>query len=415
MYTTHTYCRACGFGKEIGPSGIKSAANKDRLVPVFSLGIQPLPNDFKSPGDVYNGFAPLEVLYCPKCTLAQLSVVIDPAVLYQNYAYVTSGSATMRNHFDRMWHALCIDAGREMQSVIEIGSNDGKLLNYLKERGVTGVGIDPAANLAQSANDSGARTVTGFFSEETKTEAMRILGGAPDCILARHVMCHVDDWQTFIRLVSEMCGPQTVVAIEIPNAVDMLNGLQFDTIYHEHLSYMSVRAMEALVKNTGLHLAGVHQYTLHGGTFVLVLRTDQVAECIDTSTWASPSLLDWSRFKDGANQKIKQMTDTVRVFRGIGKRVVGFGASAKSTVWLNACGFKKQDIQFITDNTPFKQGKFSPGTDVPIVDEGAILRDLPDYAIMFAWNYRNEILQTQAQYIQAGGKFIVPMPRIEII
>lgn len=415
MYIQHTHCRACGFGKNNGPSGIKSAANTDRLVPVYSLGVQPLPNDFKAQGDVCNGFAPLEVLYCPKCTLGQLSVVVNPSLLYQNYAYVTSGSTTMQTHFGRMWHTLCIDAGREMKSVIEIGSNDGKLLKYLKEQGVVGVGIDPAENLTQLANDNGLKTVTGFFSEDTKTEAMKLLGGAPDCILARHVMCHIDDWQTFIRLIREMCGPQTAVAIEVPNVIDLLNGLQFDTIYHEHLSLMSVKAMETLVKGTGLHLAGVHQFTLHGGSIILVLRTDQIGESMDGATWASPSLADWARFKDGANRKIEQMTDTVKVFRNIGKRVVGFGASAKSTVWMNACHFSRTDVAWITDNTPFKQGKFSPGTDVPIVDEGALLRDLPDYAIMFAWNYRNEIMQTQAQYLKSGGKFIIPMPRIEVL
>lgn len=413
MYTPHTFCRACGYAKPTGPGGIKAESSNDRLVPVFSLGAQPLANDFKTATEVHNGLAPLEVLFCPKCSLAQLSVVVDPVLLYQNYAYITSGSQMMQQHFERMWHGLCIDAGHDLKTAIEIGSNDGKLLKFLGDRGVNAVGIDPAQNLAKIANDAGLKTVAGFLSADTVAEALKLAGGIPDCILARHVFCHIDDWKTTIQLIESMCGPQTLVAIEVPNIEDLLNAGQFDTIYHEHLSFMSVPAMEWLLEGTGLFLEKVHHFTLHGGSIVMVLRPGR--RVVLDYERPQNSQADWKRFSEKARHSISQMQETVKVFRSLGKRVVGFGASAKSTVWMNACHFTRNDIDYITDNTPFKQGKLSPGTDIPIVDEGALLRDLPDYAVMHCWNFKTEVLETQKEYLKAGGHFIVPIPRIEIV
>lgn len=416
MFLPHSYCRACGYAKPTGPGGIKAAPSADRLIPVFSLGAQPLANDFKNGADVHNGLAPLEVLFCPKCTLAQLSVVVDPVLLYQNYAYITSGSQMMQQHFDRLWHTLCVDAGAEMKTVVEIGSNDGKLLKFLGDRGVKAVGIDPAQNLAKIANDAGLPTVAGFLSDDTVAEAVKLAGGLPDCILARHVFCHIDDWKQTIALIESMCGPKTLVAIEVPNIEDLLNAGQFDTIYHEHLSFMSVPAMEWLLTGTDLFLEKVHHFTLHGGSIAMVLRRgNSRLKGLEDYDRPKITLADWQRFGEKARRSIAQMQETVKVFRSLGKRVAGFGASAKSTVWMNACHFTRNEIEFIADNTPFKQLKFSPGTDIPIADEGRLIRDVPDYAILHAWNYRTEVLETQKDYVKAGGHFIVPIPRIEIV
>ena len=398
MYKKHTHCRACG--------------SKETLIPVFNLGVQPPANDFRAPGESHSGFAPLAVEFCPRCTLAQLSVVVDPVELYRDYAFVTSPSQTMRDHFARLWHDINIDAGREIKTVLEIGSNDGRFLRFMADQGAKAVGIDPAENLAADCLENGVETVTGFFNTATAEKALEILGGKPDLIIARHVMCHIDDWQGFIALIEAACGPDTLVVIEAPYVVDTLNSTAFDLVYHEHLSYMSVTAMRYLLKDTRLCLANLHQYRMHGGSIALVLRRGSMDPY---ENFERPlTVADWGQFAANSFRAIRDLSHVVRSLRLMGHTVAGFGAAAKSTVWINACGFTKDNLDFVTDTTKWKQGKFIPGTNIPVVDQGALMREVPRYAVLFAWNYREEVLKTQRPYMEAGGQFIIPVPFLNV-
>lgn len=401
MYKEITTCRACG----------------ERLpfLPVFDLGLQPLANDFVSPGQERAGYAPLNVLLCSHCSLAQLSVVVNPQILYSHYPYVTSPSATMLNHFDVLWRG--INEESKAEHVLEIGSNDGAFLAYAKEYGAhTVVGVDPAANLTAIAKTKGVFSYNCAFDSDA---AKMIQGSMPrvDVVVARHVFAHIDDWHETIRSLDDVSGKDTLIVIEVPYVLDLLKNAAFDTIYHEHLSYVNLHALQHLLERTVFRLHKVMRVDLHGGSIVVMLRR---RDCdIDPLPIAAQMLKaesiteeHWAAFKENAWHKIIAMLNLISDLGSQKKRVVGFGASAKSTVWINKLNLTRDDIEFIVDATPQKQGKLSPGSDIPIVDPGALLREQPDYAICFASNYRDEILATNKGFT---GKFIFPGLKPEIV
>ncbi len=770
MYHLRTHCRACGLGKP-GVHGIKSAP-ADKLIEVLDLGIQPLANDFCREGESRAGYAPLKVLFCPRCSLAQLSVVVRPEVLYAHYAYVTSKSAMMRRHFDALWAA--IQEERQPKSVLEIGSNDGDFLDYARTHGAEKVlGVDPAMNLAKAAEARGIPTIPLQFNPETAGTVLGLLGTF-DAIVARHVFCHVDNWLGFIRACETVSDDNTLLVIEAPYAGDTLKNCEFDqclppgqtivtesgfkeiqdvaiggkvlthtghfkkvvnvfarpysgdvieiraygqncpllvtpehpvyvlrngkpgfiaaenlkrgdrlikpvvaetvppgasltvkhrmgrsntptitefeinenlcrimgfylaegyyyeckagaaqvefafgksesekqlahecaksisdlgatskvretkygwhvyayghiarllhreigtgaakksvtswmfkecernireivwayirgdgyvyrngnywrastvssdlaqgiallanklgfpasinygkplgmrrihknlqwsiltkppidilirlkqtkkikvscgrthqfgllkqitrrpyngpvhnieveddssyvtvqgavhNCYHEHLSFLTYRAMDALLARTQFQIVSVLHFDIHGGTSALFLRKRGcdfpnqrvVREFIEAENLGLP---EWQAFAGKAKHQINDLRSRILEEVGYGNRVAGLGASAKSTVWINACGFSRKEIAFIADNTPGKQLTVSPGTDIPIVDEGAILRELPDYVVLWAWNYRAEVLEKFARARELGVRFIIPVPTIEIV
>lgn len=392
-------------------------------MPVFSLGVQPLANDWKKLGEPRAGYAPLEVLLCPQCNLAQLSVVVDPAIMYWRYLYVTSQSAMMRAHFDALWRD--VSAGREIKTVLEIGSNDGTLLACLHDSyGVPNVsGIEAATNLSVEAVKRGIPTTCGFFSAAL---AEHWLDGKqpPDLILARHVLCHVDDWRDFFKGIETLCGPQTLVVIENPWVQDVLDNDSFDQIYHEHLSYLSIRSILSVLCGTTLQLARVVHYPIHGGAIALMIQRVDAKEGmlgVDPSVAEfvakeDAGLRAWSHFNMNVRWLQQEVAGVIRDLRQSGKTVAALGASAKATVWANACRFTRKDIAWVADSTLAKQYTTVPGTDIPVVDEGAIIRDLPDYVLNFAWNFWGQEMADKFEfYRQKGGKFILPVPRLRIV
>lgn len=385
-------------------------------MPVFDLGLQPLANDFAGPDEAHSGYAPLRVMFCPRCTLAQLSVVVDPEILYRRYSYVTSISETMLDHFQKLMSLLSGETTGT--SVLEIGSNDGRLLQYMQSHGMRVCGIDPAQNLCEIANSMNLRTVCGHFNKETARSTQSCFGSF-DCVLARHVFCHVDNWREFIESLSEVTHPDSIVGIEVPYCVDMLNRGEFDTIYHEHTSYMTVQAMDALLKGSSFRIYKIVRFPIHGGAIMMLLCHRDSQRSTDESVAAylkeQVTTQTWSEFSALARTNIEELKKFVSEKVSLGSTVVGFGASAKSTVFINACRFTRTQIRFITDTTPQKQWKLSPGTDIPIVDEGAILRELPDYAVCFAWNFRDEIVAKNTLARSKGVRFVFPIPRLEIV
>lgn len=407
MYVTRNHCRACGYARP-GAQGIKSASTES-LTEVFDLGIQPLANDFCAADEEHSGYAPLKVLFCPRCSLGQLSVVVRPELLYRKYSYVTSGSEMMKRHFEQL--IADIKSETEGKTVLEIGSNDGKLLALMQNRGFSTMGVDPAENLASVARGYGIPTTIGFFDYELARNL-----SPSDIIIARHVFCHVDDWHDFMRGIEQVTFPSSLICIETPYVGDLLQQGEFDTIYHEHLSYLSLRAMGALLAQTRLHLHRVIRYPIHGGAILIMLRRNDSGLTSDHETSDDQfTVSDWQAFSREAKIKIDRLGELVRGLRSQGKRVAGLGASAKSTVWINACGFRRQDVAFIADNTPQKQWTMTPGGDIPIVDEGALLRELPDYVLCFAWNFREEILDKNSSVRRHGVKFVFPIPSLEVV
>lgn len=418
MYTNIVRCRACGFGTPENPGGIKSGQPTDKLIPVLDLGLHPLANNFVKEGEPRAGFAPLQLLFCPQCSLAQLSVVVDPVQIYEKYAYVTSPSATMREHFGSLVRDIKTES--KNGSVVEIGSNDGLLLAFLADAGYGNVvGIDPAKNLAEKARKSGVVVINDFFNEGSARSAL-LASGEVDTVIARHVFCHVADWRGFVKGLEILASKDTVVCIEIPCVTDQLEACSFDQVYHEHLSYMPIKAMKALLNRTLFHLHRVIHYPVHGGAHLVMLRRN---DCVmpphpsvqETLESENVTLERWQAFAYEAKLRIVRLRDRVRSLRDMGKRVCGYGASAKSTVWINACGFTKEDIYGVYDGTMEKQYCTIPGTNIPVIHEGAFYADAADYAICFAWNYFAECKAKQHKWLETGGRWIVPVPEVRVI
>lgn len=407
MYKIHSYCRACGYGKP-GAPGIK-AAEPEKLVEVFDLGVQPLANDFCSPEMDMAGYAPLRVLFCPVCELGQLSVVVNPEILYRHYAYVTSPSQTMLKHFSTL-KTIIDEYAPGSASVMEIGSNDGRFLKYLQGFAFNVLGVDPAENLASIANENGVKTHTGFFCSDWARKLP-----TSDVIIARHVFCHIDDWHDFVKGLEICAHDDTVIMIEVPYVKDMLMKAEFDTIYHEHLSYLSLKSIQKLLEKSSLYLSWIVKLEIHGGAILLIIKKRKPGIEIPNIIDNGIGLPNWNDFLLRATDNMSELKALVWGAKGEGKRIAALGASAKSTVWISACEFSRKHISFIADNTPQKQFMNSPGTDIPILDEGAIMRELPDYVIVFCWNFRDEVLSKFAEARRQGVKFIFPVPSIQVV
>jgi len=395
MYKKVKACRACG---------------NLQLKEVYDLGVQPLANDFCRSNQESAGHVPLKVMFCEECTNSQLSVVVDPNIIYSNYPYVTSKSQTMKDHFRNLWNEITKEV--KPKTLVEIGSNDGLFLNFCHDEGVESViGIDPAINLHPSQGPDGVTSICSLFDEQVAREIVdREIH--PDVIVARHVFCHINDWREFMQNIEAISNSETLVVIEVPYVMDMIRGLEFDTIYHEHLDYLSIKAMDYLLEGFMFHIHRIVRFEIHGGAIVLILRRDDCENAADPGVEIFSELevlnLDiWEKFKQGCDRKIYQLKDMITRMPPTMK-VVGFGASAKSTVWINACGFTSKHIKFICDCTPEKQCKFSPGNDIPIYPESELMGQNADVAVLFAWNFKKEILAKNQEFISTGGRFLIP-------
>lgn len=401
MYKQHFQCRACG---------------SFALVEVFKFDRpMPLANDFVKPSDERQGFTPLRVMVCEQCSLAQLGETVNPEVLYKNYAYVTSRSQTMHRHFDR----LCKDiiSENDKGSIVEIGSNDGHFLTHALTYGLSpALGIDPAENLAGAAN--GIHQLVKFFDKTTALEAREMMPH-PAHIVARHCFCH-QEWKPFMQAIDLLAKKDTLISIEVPYAYDLIQRVEFDSIYQEHTSYLTLKSVLALLKDTPFHIHAVVRYGIHGGCVLIMLRHNDNPSpphlSADEMMAEEKITMDsWKDFAYRARMKIANLQKQVWELREKGKIVCAFGASAKASVLINACGFTRDDIHFVTDNSPHKPGRLLPGTDILVIEEDQMLSEHPDYAIMTAWNYETEIIAKCAKWRARGGKFIVPDREIRIV
>lgn len=403
-YTPNKRCRAC---------------DSTELPVVFSLGYQPLANDFYRPDEWrLVKFAPLDVQRCSRCSLAQLSVVVNPKHLYSKYAYHTSRSSTMVQHLTKLWSDICSKTDRHNPSVIEIGSNDGFFLNMIARTGSRVLGIDPAKNLAQDAlREFGITTICDFFTSDLVTEVRSEF--VPDIVIMRHVFAHLSDWDDTIAGLAGICGPDTLIAIEVPDIRQLLHHNAFDTIYHEHLSYVSAHCFAVLLErmNLGLRLVDVLDYSVHGGSMVLLAAmkhsrikpSDKLAErCqLDRDECTSDA---WSMLGTKRDRIVSELQIIAQDYE-----MCLYGASAKATVIVNACRFSNIDIPFATDTTPEKQGCTIPGTGIQVLQPSALLEKRPKLALLGAWNYAEEIVSREVDYQQQGGRFVRPIPSVEIM
>ncbi|GLW74443.1 SAM-dependent methyltransferase [Kitasatospora phosalacinea] len=353
-----------------------------------------------------------------------LTHVVDPEVLYRTYPYTTSDSEMMTKHMQRVVE-ICGDRfGVTAGSfVVEIGSNTGSQLKAFQKAGIRTLGIDPALNIVEVARRRGVETLPDFFSVETAA-SVKEKYGAPRLILGRHVFAHIDDISGVVEGVRSMLDPDGLFAIEVPYVVDMLQRNEFDTIYHEHLSYFGVGTLATLFERHGLKIVDVERLPVHGGSILVFAG-------LADGTWATRPIVEeliageraFGLDKDGTYEQFalnfasikEELVSLIRGLRADGKRIVGYGAPAKGNTLLNACGLGLDDLEFCSDTTEFKQGKVLPGTHIPVRAPSEVAVDEVDYYLLLAWNYSEEILKKEQAFLAKGGRFILPNPTPSVV
>ncbi|MEZ5294119.1 MAG: class I SAM-dependent methyltransferase [Vicinamibacterales bacterium] len=405
-HTRRAACRACGTPFD---------------APFLALGPMPLANNLpRSPEELAaQARYPLDVCVCRTCSLVQTPDVIDPRVLFAHYVYLTGMSETMRVH-NRAYaaHVVGLTGAGAGDLVVDIASNDGSLLLEFQPHGVRTLGIEPAANVADIARGRGVDTVTRFF-DDTAGRDLRDEHGPAAAVLANNVLAHVDDPVGFLRGAGRLIGPRGLVVIEAPYVAEMLDRLEYDTIYHEHLSYFSIGALARLADEAGLVLVRVDHVPIHGGS--LRAHFGHPAAWAGHGTTVSDAvareraqgLADvgrYARFAEAVHAHRQALRALVGDLAAAGHVVAGYGAPAKATTLLNFCGLGPEAIAFTVDRNPLKVGAFVPGVGVPILDVDALASRRPDYALIFPWNLAAEIAAQQQAYREQGGQFLLPLP-----
>lgn len=395
------------------------------LTEVLSLAPTPPANAFVAADklDQTQETFPLDLFFCEHCGHVQLLDVVDPRVLFENYVYVSGTSPIFVKHFDD-YARFVIDAYRPDSGslVLDIGSNDGTLLRFFKDRGFSVLGVDPAKNIAAKATADGIETITGFFTEALAEKILSKRGPAT-VVTANNVFAHADDMGGIVGGIRALLADDGVFVFEVSYLVDVYTDTLFDTIYHEHVAYHSVGPLKAFFEANGMELIAAHRVDSHGGSLRGVVQLQGGGGAVDESVGElmaletdlgldkSGTLKDFARKIDAVKQRLN--AELARI-KADGKTVAGFGAPAKATTLMYHFGIGPEVIDFIVDDSPLKQGLYTPGLHVPVLASDALYGRKPDYVIILAWNFAQAIMDKHAAYAEAGGRFIVPLPRVEI-
>jgi SAM-dependent methyltransferase len=406
----HTHCRIC------------ATTLPD---PFLDLGLMPLANSFLSqPVDpAVEPRYPLAVAGCPVCGLLQLNHVVPAEQLYRDYIYVSATSDTVRQHAATLSRGLIAQYGWGASDlVVEVASNDGTVLKAFQREGVRVLGVEPAQNIAAVAVRDGVPTVAEFFTPATARD-VRQENGRAAAILGRHVFAHVDDVHGFIDGVCDLLTDEGVFVIEVPYAGDFLRHLEFDTVYHEHLSYIALHPMARLAAQHGLHLVDVERVALHGGSIILHMRRAGVGA-------PSPRLnamleqegalklfdgFQLTAYASRVRQWKERFEQLVAELTAAGAILVGYGAAAKGNTLLNFCPEVAGSLRLILDRSPHKQGRYTPGTHVRVAEVDAWRTAEATHMLILAWNFQQEIVRQMASFADAGGRFIVPIPEPRLV
>jgi SAM-dependent methyltransferase len=405
-----TRCRAC---------------TSERLKLFLSLGDHPPANAFVSEDRLRcpEVTFPLDGYVCLRCGLIQVGNVI-PADFFREYVYVPSASETMHDHFSRL--ATFIQetlATSPEQLVVDIGANDGLFLTKLADRGVRAVGIEPAHNLTAIARSRGVEVVNEYFTSEVAADVRRRFGPA-HVIVTTNTFNHIDDLHAFMRGVLTLLADEGTFVVEVPQAIHLVQQNEFDTVYHEHLSEFSVMSLVRLFDAFEMRIVDIVPLPVHGGSMRVFAR--RRGEDSDDSPAVADSLREETRagLFDAATydafgarvaairQGLLAMLDRLR---GEGRRIAGYGAPAKGNTLLNYYGIGPDRLLYLADRNPIKHGLYSPGMHIPVVPVERVQEDPPDYLLILAWNFADEIVAQQAEFHRRGGRFIVPIPEPRIL
>lgn len=409
VYEAQTVCRSCA---RPGPE------------PVLDLGASPLADRLVSPARTAESdpVAPLEVAFCPSCSLVQLTVTVDPDVLFdEEYPYFASVSETRvadaRATAERLIREKELGPGA---LVVEAASNDGYMLRPFREHGIDVLGIDPSAAPAEVANEQDIPTLVTFFTDAL-AERLRQQGRRADAFVANNVLAHVPDINGFVRGMATLLKPGGTALVEVGYVGDLVDQGEFDTIYHQHLCYYSLTAADRLFRRNGLFINRVERIPAQGGSLrlhagpheapepsVRELLAEERAKGMDRSAY-------YRDFADRACSIREELRTEIHRIKQAGGRIAGYGAAAKAATLMAYCGIDGATLDYVVDANPFKQGRLMPGTRLPIHAPAHLLDDMPDFVLLFAWNLKDEILRQQRDYLDQGGRFLIPLPTLEVV
>lgn len=408
-------CRFCG------------AATGD---PVLRLGAQPPANSFLTAeqvraveaGRLEETRVPLDLHLCSTCGLVQIAESLPPETLFSEYIYVSGTSDLIHRHAERVADLAEAAAGSlRGHLVVEIASNDGTVLRRFRDRGARVLGVEPAANVARVATEAGIPTRVEFFGEAS-ARTIREEHGRARLVLARHVLAHVPDPHGFVEGVAQMLAPDGLFLIEAPYLEPFLTRTEFDTIYHEHLAYLAARPLQSLLDAHGLTLVDAHPFEIHGGSMLYtvapagatpkpsiaaLLRRERELGLAERATW--------EQFAARTGQVRARLGELLESLGSDGSRLAGYGAPAKGNTLLCSLDRGVSALEFLVDRNPWKQGKYTPGTHLPVRPPEALIEKQPKYTLLLAWNFEEEILRQQDEYRRRGGRFIRPLPWPEVI
>ena len=398
-------CRSCGFLD---------------VETVLSLGEMPLANSLVAPGhlDEPEPRFPLDLAFCPSCSLVQITETVPPDLLFRDYVYFSSYSDTMLRHAADLVDELVEERDLGPESlVVEAASNDGYLLGFYRERGVQVLGIEPARNVAAVAEGRGIPTIADFF-DSSLAERLVDERTRADVFHAHNVLAHVAGLNDFVAALSAVLADDGIAVIEVPYVKDMLDRCEFDTIYHEHLCYFSVTALDALVGRHGLALLDVGRVPIHGGSLRLRVGHEGASEpatgvselLAEEQRWGVADVETYRAFAAKVRRLERELLGLLHTLRSNGARIAGYGAAAKGSTLLNVFGIGPETVEFVVDRSTQKQGRYMPGVRIPIGPPERLLTEMPDYVLLLAWNLADEVVAQQSDYRERGGRFIVPLP-----
>lgn len=402
MYKQHTNCRVCG---------------SDKLTEYLDLGMMPLSNNLLSMPTDYPNRYPLKVLFCEECSLSQLSIVIDPETLFGHYVYRSSISQGYKDHCSKMAIELKEKYQLNENSFhIDIAGNDGALLSEFKKsiNYYKCLNIDPARNLVEHNENNGIRQFTAFWGYEAAKHLINTGWPKADLITATNVFAHVDNVKEFLEACKMVLADTGVIVLEFPYLIDFIEKVEFDTIYFEHLSYFSIRPLTKLCYDAGLHINCITRQDIHGGSVRVEigkqdLSITDIAIFMDCEYLAGYySIKQYKDFAYKVSIIIRNFHSRIKALKQQGKTIAGFAASAKGNTLLNCAGITYEEIGYIVDQTPEKIGKYSPGTNILIVDMPYLIKYEPDYLVILSWNFANEIIK-KCRDAGYRGKFILPL------